>query len=153
MGYMLKMNRKEETPSNGFFGGIKGKGVSHDLYYPFAGMYDILGDEKKEFVRGLSEIFDFNIVEEDETRIRIIFTEKNYVYHSSEDMQKTYADFVVLTNRMEKQISMVPVHHEVIMGTTGSGMSFTSKRLLSKALDTENTALITDPKAEFANHH
>ena len=85
---------------------------SHYFYYPFAGVYDILGDEQKEFVRGLSEIFDLDIVEEDESHIRIVFTEKNYAYHTPEEMQKTYADFVALMNHMQKQINMVPVHNE-----------------------------------------
>ena len=49
--------------------------------------------------------------------------------------------------------SLVPVSHEVTMDTMGSGMSFISKRMLSEAFNTEHTALITDPKVEFTNHH
>lgn len=114
---------------------------SHGIYHPFARMHDILGDEKKEFVRGLSEIFDIDIVEEDESRIRIVFTEKNCAYHTLEEMQKTYADFVALLNSMKKRIEIIPVYHEITMGNMGSDMSFDSKQVTSKTKRQESELL------------
>ena len=54
--------------------------ASHGTFNPFAGMYDILGEERKSFLEKLSEITEFHIIEEE--KIFVLLQE----YHTCRQM-------------------------------------------------------------------
>lgn len=75
----------------------------------FDSMYDIFGDERKSFVEKLSKIFSLTIIEEDDTHIRIAYTEKNYAGTSIDEQQKIYFEFTDLMNSVKGKIEMIKV--------------------------------------------
>jgi len=76
---------------------------------PFSGMFDVFGDGKKAFIEKLAEIFNISIIEETDTYIRFAYTDKNYVFHSEYELQKTYADYATLLESMKGSIEIEAV--------------------------------------------
>ena len=72
-------------------------------------MFDIFGDKRKTFVEKLSSIIGLTIIEEDDTHIRIAYTEKNYAGYSTDEQQKIYSEFVDLMNSVNGEIKMIKV--------------------------------------------
>ena len=85
--------------------------ASHGTFNPFAGMYDILGEERKSFLEKLSEITEFHIIEEDNEHTRIRYKQKEHGY-TEEELNKLYSDFFTLKNSMKVQIRIVSAYEK-----------------------------------------
>lgn len=105
------------------------------LVNPYDGMFDVLGDEKKIFVEKLGELFELAIIEEDETHIRIVYTERNFIHRSHDETLKMYHDFEMLLKSMKNRVEMVPVQTELTMGTPVSPLGINLEQMASVKLN------------------
>ena len=85
--------------------------ASYETFNPFAGTYDILGEERKSFIEKLSEITEFLIIDEDNKHTRIRYKQKEHGY-TEEELNKLYSDFFTLKNSMKVQIRIVSAYEK-----------------------------------------
>jgi len=85
--------------------------ASYETFNPFAGTYDILGEERKSFIEKLSEITELFIIEEDNEHTRIRYKQKEHGY-TEEELNKLYSDFFTLKNSMKVQIRIVSAYEK-----------------------------------------